>query len=165
MAACTRSFVYRRGAATRIDAVELRRALLLFAIVLGLAAIATSVSRPVDEEQDTRSEPRGGEAGTSSATARPGQDTGTGLVLRFRDTARARTRALEAGRAATVEVAVTEPGQVELEGLGLTAPAEPATPARFDVLSTVAARHAVRFTPAAGGEARTVGTLRVTADP
>ena len=58
-------------------------------------------------------------------------------------------------------VTVTEPGQVELEGLGLSSPAEPLTPARFAVLATAQDRHKVRFTPVDGGEGRTVGVLQV----
>ncbi len=58
---------------------------------------------------------------------------------------------------------VDEPGQVSIPLLGLTAPAEPLTPARFDVLVTAAGAYPVVFTPAQGDEEREVGTLTVTA--
>ena len=58
-------------------------------------------------------------------------------------------------------VKVTAPGQVELEGLGLSAAAEPLTPARFEVLADRPGRHPVRFAPTQGDEARSVGVLRI----
>ena len=136
--------------------MELRRALLLFAIVLGLAAIATSVSRPREEGRDRPSEPP---PATAVATPRPGP--AEPLELRFDQASRRRTRRLEAGRPATVIVAVDEPGQVEIKDLGLSAAAEPLTPARFDVLVSDEGRYPVRFTPAASSEGELVGTLDV----
>jgi hypothetical protein len=139
--------------------MRLRRALLLFALVLGLAALATSVSRPRDErkrETPPAAKPRAPEASPSPAPGRPARLTFSAKGRR------PESRRLVAGRAAIVTVKVSEPGQVELEGLGVSAPAEPLTPARFDVLTDEPARHAVRFTPAgAGGESRLVGFLRV----
>ena len=137
-------------------AVELRRALLLFAIVLGLAAIVTSVSRTPEEGRDRPSE---SPPATAVATPRPG--AAEPLELRFDQASKRSTRPLEPGRPATVIVAVDEPGQVEIEGLGLSAAAEPLTPARFDVLVSDEGRHPVRFTPAESGESELVGTLDV----
>ena len=131
--------------------MELRRALLLFAIVLGLAAIATSVSRP-RETRDPPPEPP--PAPAVAGAAEP-------LELRFEPASKPRTRRLEAGRPATMIVAVDEPGQVEIEGLGLSAAAEPLTPARFDVLATDEGRYPVRFTPAAMSEGSVVGAIDV----
>ncbi len=135
--------------------MELRRALLLFAIVLGLAAIATSVSRP----REKRDPPP--EAPPAPAMAAPRSGAAEPLEIRFERASRPRTRGLEAGRPATVIVAVDEPGQVEIEGLGLSAAAEPLTPARFDVLASDEGRHPVRFTPAAMSEGSVVGALDV----
>jgi hypothetical protein len=140
--------------------MRLRRALLLFALVLGLAALATSVSRPRGERKRETppppAQPRAPEASPSPAPGRPARLTFSAKRRR------PESRRLLAGRAAIVTVKVSEPGQVELEGLGVSAPAEPLTPARFDVLADEPARHAVRFTPAsAGGESRLVGFLRV----
>ena len=69
---------------------------------------------------------------------------------------------MEPGRAAVVVVETDEPGQVELDGLGLSGPADPLTPARFDLLSAKPTTATVRFTPAETGVARTVGTLSIT---
>ena len=57
---------------------------------------------------------------------------------------------MRAGAAATVEVAVSEAGTVDIPDLGLTAPADPVTPARFDVLATRPGRYPLLFTPAGG---------------
>jgi hypothetical protein len=134
--------------------VELRRALLLFAIVLGLAAIVASVSNTNDDRRDDM--PATGESG--SATTVRGDPLTT---LRFSARGEPHTETLRAGRPATVLVAVDRAGQVDLERLGLSAAAEPSTPARFDVLTAQTGPHPVRFTAAGGGRARMVGTLRV----
>ena len=137
--------------------MELRRALLLFAIVLGLAAIATSVSRPRDEPAKTSSPPA-----TSTPSASPGPDSvAAAEEITFEPAAKPPTHRLEAGRPATVVVEVDEPGQVEIEGLGLTATAEPLTPARFDVLTSDEGSHRITLRPAASGEPGTVGTLTI----
>jgi hypothetical protein len=139
--------------------VHLRRALLLFAIVLGLAAIAASLSRPnqTDREAPPRRAPAAGQPTVSPGTA--GQPPAT---LRF-DAERDQTRRLEVGRAATLEVAVDEPGQVEIPLLGLAAPATPLTQARFEVLPSEVRRYPIEFTPATGDESRPAGTLAVIA--
>ena len=134
--------------------MELRRALLLFAIVLGLAAIATSVSRPRDEPSKPASPPA-----ASTPSASPGPESAGAEEITFEPAANPPTHRLEAGRPATVVVEVDEPGQVEIEGLGLTATAEPLTPARFDVLTSDEGKHRVKLRPAATGEPGTVGTL------
>jgi hypothetical protein len=137
--------------------VHLRRALLLFAIVLGLAAIAASLSRPGDGDRET---PRPATT-PPRATVSPGTSGEPPVTLLF-DAERDQTRRLEVGRPATVEVAVEEPGQVEIPTLGLSATAEPVTPARFYVLPTGVRRYPIAFTPAASDESRPAGTLAVT---
>ena len=132
--------------------MHLRRALLLFAIVLGLAAIATSLSRP----PESRDEPA-----TDTAQAPAPSTGGEPATARFPAEGEPRLRRVPAGRAATVTVAVSEPGQVTIPGLGLSAPAEPLTPARLDVFAPEAADYEVRFTPAGEGAGRTVGTLEI----
>ncbi len=140
--------------------MELRRALLLFAIVLGLAAIVTSVSRPPERAQrDDRSGPPAGS--TRSPAANPRRNDLPAQVS-F-SAAKPGARRLEVGRPGTVIVKVPLPGQVELEGLGLSASAEPLTPARFEVFAARPGRHRVRFTPSPGREARSAGTLRIVA--
>ena len=142
---------------TTIPAVELRRALLLFAIVLGLAAMATSISRPTDRGERARSPaPAPSEP---IASPRPGSSELREIV--FVPAARAPTEPLEAGTPATVVVEVPEPGQVEIEGLGLSGFADPLTPARFEVLTNHERSHRVRFRAAGTGESKTVGTLEI----
>jgi hypothetical protein len=141
----------------------MRRALLLFAIVLGMAALAASLSRPPDQGSGGDS----GEARDSGPpTARPGPASeepaaappqpAVELVAAEDDTAR-----LETGRAATVEVAVDEPGTVEIPELGLTTQADDLTPARFDVFPTRSDTYEIVFTPVDGDNARPAGRLDV----
>jgi hypothetical protein len=146
--------------------VHIRRALLLFAIVLGLAAVAASLSRTGDEDP-----PRPPEQATTST---PEQDTTPRAAPREETTevadggatvemnaAEDKSSRIEAGRATTLEVAVVEPGQVDIPDLGLTAAADPLTPARFDLLVSSPGRYAIDFTPSEGNEARSAGTLVV----
>jgi hypothetical protein len=115
----------------------MRRALLLFAIVLGLAALAAALSRPSDEPD----EPPVASTPTEPAVS------GEPAEVRF-DAAKPRKRTVFAGQAAEVYVEVDRPGQAVIPGLGLSAAAEPLTPARFDVLVTRPGRYEVRFVPA-----------------
>ena len=144
--------------------MHLRRALLLFAIVLGLAAVAASVSRPRTESpgdgagggQPTATEQQG------PPTAAPGPaDPAAPVELTF-FAADPGPQRINAGQAAIVHVDVEEPGQVHIEDLGLSASAEPLTPARFDVFTRATGRHPVTFEPA-GDEAvpEQVGALVV----
>ena len=95
------------------------------------------------------------------ATAAPLPASGPREPLLF-DAAMDQSRRLRAGRAATVEVAVTEPGIVEIPGLGLSASADPLTPARFEVLPARAGDYEIVFAPAARGERKPAGRLVVT---
>ena len=140
--------------------MELRRALLLFAIVLGVAAIVTSVSSP--SERDRAKEPEAPRVPAGSPPAGSRQPRSTRPVrVRFDSERRTRGRVVDAGRPATVTVSVGSPGEVRLEGLGLSSPAEPLTPAIFELLPTESGRHLVRFTRAGENEDRTVGVLEV----
>ena len=117
--------------------MELRRALLLFAIVLGIAALVSAVTRPVDHRRDrttTAEEPVAPLTApvpetTPSASPRP-EPSDDVIVI----DPKSKTAEVAAGRSATLSVAVEGPGQVAIDGLGLTAAAEPGTPARFDIL-------------------------------
>jgi hypothetical protein len=126
--------------------------MLLFAIVLGLAAMAAAVSRP--RARDTASPPQP----ATNPAKRKGPPT---AQVRYDLTQRARTQVVPAGRRIVVTVAVNRPGQVELEGLGLSAPAEPLTPAHFDVLAPKPERYPLRYTPAGENSSRSAGVLRV----
>src|SRR6185295_19528177 len=59
-------------AANTIRTVHLRRALLLFAIVLGLAALVASLSRPVADKRDRTTQDTTTEPGPPVATPKPG---------------------------------------------------------------------------------------------
>jgi hypothetical protein len=139
--------------------VHVRRALLLFAIVLGMAALAASLSRPPEQRTDTEARDSG------PPTARPGPGSedppatpaaAVELVASQDESAR-----LQAGRAATVVVDVDEPGTVEIPSLGLTGQADRFTPARFDVLPVEPDTHEVLFTPADGDIGEPAGRLVV----
>jgi hypothetical protein len=145
--------------------VHVRRALLLFAIVLGLGALAASISR---DEQPAR-EPAQAPATAPDAQATPEASPGdaatelavTADTIQF-DAAEPRRRRLEVGRAASVEVAVDQAGLVSIPLLGISDAAEEFTPARFDVLVNEAGRYLIEFAPSAGDEERRAGTLVVT---
>lgn len=125
--------------------MHIRRALLLFAIVLGMAALVASLSQPAGERPDetTASEP----AEPGPATAIPSPAPSQQPALSF-DATKDETKRLSEGSAATVAVSVDEPGSVRIPGLGLSASANPLTPARFDVLARQAGRYELVFVPA-----------------
>jgi hypothetical protein len=140
--------------------VQTRRILLLFALVLGVAVIVASVPRT--EQRTTPARPPAG-SGREPETAVPAPAPGAAISVRFRAGRRPQTRRLDVGRAAIVRVEVPAAGDVEIDDLGMTAPADPFTPARFDVLEPRPGKHVVSFVPAAGNERVVVGTLLVAA--
>jgi hypothetical protein len=152
--------------------MHLRRALLLFAIVLGMAALVASLSRPIEDRRGGSTTPTGTEPETSEPgppTATPGgggtaeAPAATTFATISFDAAEPRSKTLEAGESATVEVSVDQPGSVDIPDMGLTAPADPFTPARFDVLASRPGRYRVLFTPAGGEhEPEPAGSLVVT---
>ncbi len=149
--------------------MHIRRALLLFAIVLGLAAVAASVSQSPEEsgERETQPPARSDSEDVPQPSVSPGDATApVGTRELVFDAARDQTRRLDAGQPAMVLVEVDEPGLVEIADLGLSAPAQPLTPARFDVLTSAPARLAITFTPVADNAPEEAGTLvvRETAD-
>jgi hypothetical protein len=144
--------------------VHLRRALLLFAVVLGLAAIAASVSRPrtdaVRSDQPRATPPATGLNQTPTVSPTPDNSL-PAAELTF-VAADPQPQRIQPGQAATVLVDVEEPGQVEIADMGLSTVAEPLTPGRFEVLARASGRHSITFTPASGsGERQRVGTLVV----
>lgn len=147
--------------------MHLRRALLLFAIVLALAAIAASVTRPGDEPSRSN-EPVSPPAATERAqppTVAPGSAAPERPIDAVTFAAGGEDALwIPAGRGATVLVEVEEPGEVQIPDLGLSAPAAPLTPARFEIFAAEPGSHEVLVTSAAGDEPREVGTLTVEAD-
>jgi hypothetical protein len=137
--------------------VHLRRALLLFAIVLGMAALAASLSRPVDRRDETPTD-EPSETGPATASPSPAPSAPSALSL---DASEPDSVRLSAGEAATLEVSVDEAGSVEIPGLGLSAAADAVTPARFDLLAGDPGRYELLFTPADGDTAEPAGRLVV----
>jgi hypothetical protein len=131
--------------------------MLLFAIVLGLAAVAATVT---DREVTRR-----GAQSTTPSPAAPYRETRPTAELVF-DAARPRRRhALRAGRRAQVTVRVPRAGQVQIPRLGLSSTAEPLTPARFDVLVSAPGRYELAYTAAGTAFSRRAGELVVFGSP
>jgi hypothetical protein len=141
--------------------VHLRRALLLFAIVLGTAALVASLSRPTEDRGEPERPAAQAPGDSGPPTAAPAPATGPREPVSL-DAAKDESRRLRAGSAATVEVSVTEPGSVEIPGLGLSAEADPLTPARFEVFPSEPGDYEIVFTPAAGDAGEPAGRLVVT---
>jgi hypothetical protein len=144
--------------------MHIRRALLLFAIVLGLAAIAASVSRSPEDSGD--GEPPPVVPSESEELTSPSVSSGdaapvSGVRELVFEAERDQTRRLEAGQPATVLVEVDEPGLVEIADLGLSAPAEPLTPARFEIPASDPDRLEITFTAAEDDVPGPAGTLVV----
>jgi hypothetical protein len=139
--------------------VHLRRALLLFAIVLGLAALAASISRPPEDSGDRDEQPR---ARQQTPSVSPGNEPASRDTIEVVfDAERAQVRRLDAGEPATVLVEVEEPGLVEIPDLGVSSPADPLTPARFELLVSDLGSFEVTFLVAGGELPETAGTLQV----
>jgi glucose/arabinose dehydrogenase len=134
--------------------------------VLGLAAVAASVSRQ-PQESDKPAKPPAAQteapktpmAEALPESAAPSENKVEVVFKAGRD----QTRRLDAGQAATVLVESKAPGLVEIPDLGLTGAAEPLTPAQFDVLVDRGGRYGIAFTPASGDTASKAGTLVVRA--
>jgi hypothetical protein len=80
------------------------------------------------------------------------------------DAAENGSRRVPTGQAATVLVTVEEPGSVDIPDLGLTAPANPHTPARFEIVAPSPGRYDLLFSPAGDGEPEAAGKLVVTSE-
>jgi len=148
--------------------LELRRALLLFAIVLGLAAVVSSVANPPVRKGDRAADepaPTAPRSSPSRPTARARPAAGRITDIRFVVGKRRSTETVQAGTANTVTVSVEEAGQVSIDGLGLIAQADPLVPARFDVLSTTPGRYPVRFRAVPDTESRLLGVLQIVPAP
>jgi hypothetical protein len=130
-----------------------RRVLLAVALVLGLSALLAALA------PGERDESKSGSGEPTVAETSP-REAGGGTQALIFDAARPRSRSVTAGTRVTLEVRVPDAGQVSLEGLGLNAPAEPGTPAAFDVLARAPGRYELTFSPVAGSE-RPAGALVV----
>ena len=151
------------GAAAYSSRSMHRRALLLFAIVLGLAALAASLSRPRTDRsgEDRLTRRRRPRRPRRSRRRSPPRAAGKAHLRRLRR----RDLRAEAGRPAAVAVEVEEAGQVVIPSLGLDEPAQPLTPALFDLLLSEPGRHEIEFTPSEGDETRGAGRSWSTCSP
>jgi hypothetical protein len=146
-----RSFVH---AAYHQPEVHLRRAILLFALVLGLTALAAAVS-------PSRKEP---EPAIGLAPATPVVTTvPRNLTFAQRESGAPQVRSARAGQHVVLTVPAREGGIVTIPLLGRTATVSPATPARFDLVAPPRGRYDVMFEPSGSSglsaEPQRVGTL------
>ena len=127
--------------------MHFRRAILLFALVLGLAALAAAVS----PSRDTSGPP------VAPAPAGPGPDAAT-RNLAFTVGGKRVRRARE-GEHIVVSVASEAGGVATIPRLGRTASVSPTAPAQFDLLAPPPGRYDVMITTSGSAEPQLVGTL------
>jgi hypothetical protein len=127
--------------------VHFRRAILLFALVLGLAALAAAVS------------PSRNTGGPTLAPA-PSPPAAGGLTrtLVF-GVGGKRVRRAREGEHIVVSVASESGGVASIPRLGRTADISPTAAAQFDLLAPAPGRYDVMITASGSGEPRRVGTL------
>jgi hypothetical protein len=135
--------------------VQIRRVLLLFALVLGLSALVASIAPPPETRDEAAED-------TTVATS-PAPPAMVMNPARVEFSARAaggppETRRVRVGSSFVMEVSVPKPGDVVVYGLGLRQSADELTPARFAVLAEPRGRYPVNFVPV-DGEPRVVGRL------
>jgi hypothetical protein len=113
--------------------------ILLMLALLVISSLAASLV-PVDPS-------RLRETTTTTTTANEPKRTGDGLVRRTVDAGAKRTSTISVPLGDSLELTVTSPtpGLVEVEGLGETDFADPAAPARFDLLPYRIGTYPVRF--------------------
>ena len=129
--------------------------MLLFALVLGLTALAAAVSPSTRDEDSGRPVP------SSPAPAVPVDEVlPRPVVFEVRSAAKPQVLRARAGEHVMVVVRSAAGGLVTIPQLGRTATVSPAAPARFDLLAPEPGRYDVLFTLSGGGvEQRRVGTL------
>src|SRR5881275_2288541 len=120
--------------------MQLRRVLLLFAVVLAAAAIVSLLSPRKREAVTEPAAPLAREPLTGSSP--------TTVRLGYPPHAPPRTLRITAGEHVELEVDTTVPG--EASAFGTIASAEALTPARFDVLPPGPGRYPVTFQPISG---------------
>jgi len=138
--------------------MELRRALLLFAVVLGVAAVATALSTATDQRGSSATP-----AATTDASAPSPAELVPGRAIRFDADRAPATKTINAGRAGKVLVTSDAPGEVTIPSLGLSATLEPGTPAVFDVYEAQPGRHRLQFEAPGAVRGRSLGVLAVRA--
>jgi hypothetical protein len=126
--------------------VHFRRAILLFALVLGLTALAAAVSPSRDAGVPLTGPP------PAVAPSRP-------LARAVAFPPRPTVRVARAGEHLVLSVASAEGGVITIPQLGRTASVSPDTPALFDLLAPPPGRYDVLFAASPLDEPRLAGTL------
>jgi hypothetical protein len=130
-----------------IGGVHFRRAILLFALVLGLAALAAAVSPSRDTSGPA----------LAPAPPSPGADrVPRNLVF---GAGGKRVRRAREGEHVVVSVASEAGGVASIPRLGRTADISPTAAAQFDLLAPPPGRYDVMITASTATEPRRVGTL------
>lgn len=134
--------------------MHLRRAILLFALVLGLTALAAAISPP-------RNDP---EPEVAPAPAAPAESfLPRNVTFEPRESGVPRVKSARTGQHIVVTVPFKEGGLVTIPLLGRTASVSPSDPARFDLLAPPPGRYDVMFEPSGSAglsaEPRRLGTL------
>jgi hypothetical protein len=127
--------------------VHFRRAILLFALILGLAALVAAVSPTRVARGPVIAPPTAG-SGTEPAIRELAFSVGGKRVRRARE-----------GEHVVVSVASEAGGLATIPRLGRTASVGPAAPAQFDLLAPARGRYDVMIEPSGASEPRRVGTL------
>jgi hypothetical protein len=128
--------------------VHFRRAILLFALVLGLAALAAAVSPSRETSGPALSPPQVGQRGGTGAVRQLAFGAGGRRVRRVRE-----------GEHVVVSVASEAGGLATIPGLGQTETVSPTAPAQFDLLAPPPGRYDVLLTTTGTTTARRIGTL------
>jgi len=145
--------------------VQIRRVLLLFALVLGLSAIVASIAPPPDSRDEAAED-----ATVATTPASPAPARTEPMVVRFSAGGKRETspvRRVPVGSSFVLEVLVPRAGDVVVDELGLRQSADSLTPARFAVLAQPPGGYAIGFVPVTGerslvGEVEFVEPVSVT---
>jgi hypothetical protein len=129
--------------------VHLRRAILLFALVLGLAALAAAISPTRDSGPALAPAPSGSGAEVVPRT----------LTFTAGAPGTARVRRARTGEHIVVAVRSEAGGVASIPKLGRTASVGPSSAAQFDLLAPPAGRYYVMIEVSGSSEQRRVGTL------
>ena len=127
--------------------MHFRRAILLFALVLGLAALAAAVS-PTRQSRSPALAPTPPPPGADALPRNLVFGAGGPRVRRARE-----------GEHVVVSVSSEAGGLATIPRLGLTASVSPTAPAQFDLLAPAAGRYDVMIAGSGSTEPRRVGTL------
>ena len=122
--------------------MHLRRALLLMALVVFVvAAVGALAPPPGDRTEDE---------GPGLAPAPVAEAPPEPLALRYPARDRGKRLRVATGAHVVLQVETRQAGEASIPELGLVLPADPATPARFDVLAGRPGTYDVTFDPAIG---------------